>query len=1317
MNDADKPESEQRALDALIVSALRRADRDDEAIDPDSLPPLTEAERGALAGVHVEGLLPAGEHGITEAPAPGRRQPDALATEPSPVLAFRADRRRVRRRLGVIAACVAAAVAALVGIPWAIYEYTDHQVQQLGAELNQLPQHEQQQLAEAERAVRDRHVQLVVTGPATFQGNASNVYHIETRNLNQQPAPVRLSARVLDEAEKVVYEEKDVRSPGDHRLILPRHLALTGKSQYSLEVIAQGEDEGTAPVQITEKLALAGPVYITHLVTDKPMYRPGEVVSFRSLTLERFSLKPPAQDLHLVYTLTHPSGKEEVLLTGSTRLVDRRGVEVAGLLLKSIRGVGAGEYAVGPNAPGGEYTLTVKEADNRFPPEKRSFLVNHYQTPRLNKKLEFTRKSYGPGGTVEALATVTRAEGGTAVAEQPVIATVQVDGKHYNAAGQEMADVTIPFRTDANGAVLVRFKLPAQIERGEGSLSLRCTDGGNVETIVRSIPIVLKKLQVEFYPEGGDLVAGVANRVYFEARTMLDKPADLHGKIVDGKGNVVVEDVHTFSGGDQPSYGTGLFTFTPRPGERYELKIHAPAGIDGKYPLPETKVDGVVLTAPPGVVPAKNPIRVLVTTGQKDRRLLVCVYCRGRLLEHQAVQARTGEPAAVTLKLAEAVGGVCRVTVFEEHDDRSDLVPVAERLIYRVPAERLNLAVKPNKVVYTPGERVTLDVSATDEKGERAPAIALLAVTDLSVHVLADDKTARTMPAHFYLTTEVRRPEDLERADFLLSDDPRAATALDLLLGTQGWRRFAEQEPTEFKQKHKDDAEHLLAAIGQAPVKTSNAQQVEEAAQPELQKERQAVVAQTATKRGELQTAHDAAQKRLEILRDIGKGLLTAAPALLCAGLLVFAFIYVMVNFVQAWSRGDASAAGGAAIGICVLLFLGLVGVIGVMVIVDHNASWTFSYVGAKRASMGDRAPMAKEAPMAARSAPPPPKRVADAGEQVPQRPQLPVDADQGGAPGGAPERDDGPALNPVMGDGKPLVPKENVRGVHPFADARFGEIWQAQQARAAQLQGQSPKAPAARPFTKNLQRAPAHLNAGPPLLLREYAHARLRNQGDARTDFTETLYWHPVLVLPDGKANVSFDLCDSLTTFQVTAYAHTLDGRLGAASTTLESRLPFSVEPKLPIEVTAGDIIDVPITVANDTDAERTVTLKVDVKGLTFAEPGQKEQQVKLGPKQRTRQMVRLLPAIVDGQASVRIEGRSEPFAADTVERSFRLVPAGFPVVGSISDLLTGVARHEIPLPEQWSTGTLQCRVQVYPSLLADAQSGLEAMVREPFG
>ena len=65
----------------------------------------------------------------------------------------------------------------------------------------------------------------------------------------------------------------------------------------------------------------------------------------------------------------------------------------------------------------------------------------------------------------------------------------------------------------------------------------------------------------------------------------------------------------------------------------------------------------------------------------------------------------------------------------------------------------------------------------------------------------------------------------------------------------------------------------------------------------------------------------------------------------------------------------------------------------------------------------------------------------------------------------------------------------------------------------------------------------------------------------------------------------------------------------------------------------------------------------------------------------------------------------------------TFKIVPAGFPVVGSQSGLLERSASHEFTLPETCVPGTLKCQVQVFPSTLAELQKGLEALLREPGG
>src|SRR5262249_10995733 len=147
---------------------------------------------------------------------------------------------------------------------------------------------------------------------------------------------------------------------------------------------------------IPERLPLARPVYVTHLVTDKPLYKPGETVRFRSLTLDRSTLQPPAYEMHLRFQLRDPSDAKTPLGDVNGRL--RSGTKpVLGPDQKPLRGIAVGEYDLNPEAPGGEYKLDLLEFVNgrEVLIETRKFIVNRYVPDVFEKKLEFDGKSYG----------------------------------------------------------------------------------------------------------------------------------------------------------------------------------------------------------------------------------------------------------------------------------------------------------------------------------------------------------------------------------------------------------------------------------------------------------------------------------------------------------------------------------------------------------------------------------------------------------------------------------------------------------------------------------------------------------------------------------------------------------------------------------------------------------------------------------------------------------------------------------------------------------------------------------------------------------
>ncbi len=1270
---------------------------------------------------------------------------------------------------------------------------------------------------------REKQLRVVVTGPATVQPGARNVYHVAATDLNYAPTDATVSAQLMNGDKKVgaPIAGTATAQPGNYVVNLPADLPV--KLGSVLDVRVSADRPNGARADVREELCLAAaPVYVANLTTDKPMYQPGEEVYFHALTLDRATLKPAQEELRYHFYLTTPHGEKKDVLSGGNGIVLADTLDnfqyVNGPDQKPLRGVSAGKYQLDREAEGGEYTLTLLEERNRFPAQERKFIVNRYQKPQLNKELNFGKKSYGVGEEVTARCKATDTRN-LPVKNQAVAATVLIDGKNYDANGRE-TKVDLHARTDAEGIVNVRFKLPAEIDRGLASLTVKFQDGANVESIVRPIPLVLKKLNVEFFPEGGELVAGLQNRVYFQVRTPLDKPADLKGRLLED-GTPTAVQLETLNDAKEPgvNQGMGVFTFTPKAGHAYEVQAEAPAGVTQRFALPELKKDGVVLTIDESVVRADKPTIAVKVYSTKPRALVVGAYCRGLLLD--TVRLEKGQTEA-TLQPGTPAGGVCRVTVFEELEGqgngRREVQPIAERLIYRAPVENVTLALHPDQSSYQPGQKVKMTVEAVNEKDEPAAAVLLLRVVDKRVVTLADEKTARSMPTHFLLTTEVRRAEDLEYADFLLGPQEKAHQALDLLLGTQGWRRFAEQDPAKFRKLHNDsaEAERLVCLFGGSEPQTTDFvdQEIQKATdhyQAEVQRladtqthakdQRQSASADV----GYLAAVAKVAQYRA-YFDDVNRWLFPGLGVLL-AGIVVGSVVLGLVRKARRALPYFAAAALSA-----------VVLAVGLEVYVSHQANEPFA--SGKLAEDGQQVAVVPPASGAGAGAEG--NKWDEAAEQRPfdvrekkgdkkevekralegdakDRPKddrkdkdptnlakniapapMPAPGPKGAFPPGAPLA--APGGPPPLAAGKPAdgnLDKPDVklaREVAPDAnfhvipnnrrlydedqfradaalrktvgeakkkkaDAPRGDLAEVERARQFGAPGGGPAGPpgiggggggggfqggsgGGLPINGNAfgraNNAKDEQLALPPLLpvvVREYAH-KLNPPDNAgvRADFAETLYWHPVLVLPNGKREVSFDLGDSATTYQVTAFAHTLDGRLGSATQTFDARLPFTLEPKVPIEVTSGDKIDVPLSIANNGTAKEKVRVRIESKeGLALLR-GDADAEFDVPAGAPVRKVYRFQPTLKEGQASLTFAGNAGVFA-DRTKNGFTVVPEGFPVVGSRSDLLEGSATQTLPLPNSWVADTLKVQVDVYPSTLADLQKGLDSLLREPHG
>src|SRR5262245_15414244 len=264
----------------------------------------------------------------------------------------------------------------------------------------------QQALADARKALEQKDFLVRLTGPERIQPGAPNEWQIET--LNRQGAhvlPKSMEIIVKDQANAELYRDERKQPLGPTSLKLPTSFWEKVKpgSDLFLEVIAYTDDNRKSV--LAERVPLARPVYVTHLTTDKPLYKPGETIRFRSLTLDRATFLPPERDMHLRFRLRDPSGAFRQLDEGNGRLLD--GLKpVLGPDQKPLRGIGVGEYELPATISGGEYALEVIEINERTGAETlletRKFLVSQYRVEVFEKKLEFDAKSYGPGDTVQA---------------------------------------------------------------------------------------------------------------------------------------------------------------------------------------------------------------------------------------------------------------------------------------------------------------------------------------------------------------------------------------------------------------------------------------------------------------------------------------------------------------------------------------------------------------------------------------------------------------------------------------------------------------------------------------------------------------------------------------------------------------------------------------------------------------------------------------------------------------------------------------------------------------------------------------------------
>jgi len=485
-----------------------------------------------------------------------------------------------------------------------------------------------------------------------------------------------------------------------------------------------------------------------YLQLDKTLLEPGDDLWLSGYICDGQSLRPSTKSGIVHVELIGPKGNVEKTI----QLIAKHGKV-------------QGDFSIGADAPGGLYKLKAytnwMKNDHVNACFEKDIQVQDVELPTLKMTLDFERKAYGPGDEVSALVKFTGNDN-KPLGNNAFTFESQIGGNKQPPQNG---------LTDKDGMAHLRFVLPQKLTSNDGLLNVQVIYNGNVESISRSIPITLNKINLSFYPEGGDMVNGISSRVAFKALNEFGKPADIEGVVTNQRGQRVC----TVSSYHQ---GMGAFVFTPVAGAHYKLKITKPAGINQEFILPAALEQGYTLKSANTV---GGDVEVTIGTSLADEVALVA-QVRGKIYYNTVINVLPGD-TTFTFSTKNMPAGVCQLTVFD-----SQGIPRAERLCFVNRNRQLQLSIETDKEKYLPREKVKLTLVAKDERGLPVPARLSMAVVNDQLLTFANDKSGNIVSQLLLeqdLNTKVEEP-----AFYFNTKEPRSAQALDYLLMTAGWRRF-----------------------------------------------------------------------------------------------------------------------------------------------------------------------------------------------------------------------------------------------------------------------------------------------------------------------------------------------------------------------------------------------------------------------------------------------------------------------------------------------------------------------------------------------
>ncbi len=223
------------------------------------------------------------------------------------------------------------------------------------------------------------------------------------------------------------------------------------------------------------------------------------------------------------------------------------------------------------------------------------------------------------------------------------------------------------------------------------------------------------------------------------------------------------------------------------------------------------------------------------------------------------------------------------------------------------------------------------------------------------------------------------------------------------------------------------------------------------------------------------------------------------------------------------------------------------------------------------------------------------------------------------------------------------------------------------------------------------------------------------------RSYFPEALYNNPEIITDaNGNADISIPVADSITTWRMAMLASTRSGVLGTSTSSLKVFTDFFVDLDLPVTLTQGDRVSIPIAVYNYSGKSGNVCLKLQPEEWYALDNDNSEKTVdvessRVGSSQFTIQANRIGKFKLT--LTARMEGVGGETRNDIVVREIEVVPNGREQNLVFNGRLETSAQHDLRFPANAIPDATTLFVRLYPGPLSQVIEGMDSILSMPGG